>query len=77
MVVVHIVLVAIVVVLNVCLAIVRRIDVDLAVEGMGRGVSGIEVSDERFLVRHDGGVLENKIKVEVLRDLPAGRQQCL
>jgi hypothetical protein len=35
------------------------------------------VSDERFLVRHDGGVLENEIRVEVLRDLPGDGQQCL
>jgi len=56
---------------------VRRVDIDLAIESMGRGVGGIQMSDEGFLVRHDGGVLEDKIKVEVLRDLPAGRQQCL
>lgn len=55
MVVVHIVLVAIVVVLDVRLAVVRRVDVDFAIESVGRGVGGIEVSDEGLLVRHDGG----------------------
>jgi hypothetical protein len=76
-VVVHVVLVAIVVVLDICLAIMGWVDIDLAVESMCRGVGGIQMSDERFFVRHDGGVLKSKIRVQVLRDLPADWQQCL
>jgi hypothetical protein len=53
------------------------VDIDLAVESMCRGVGGIEVSDERFLVRHGEDVLKYRIRVEVLRDLPADGQQCL
>ncbi|KAI9163634.1 Sn1-specific diacylglycerol lipase beta [Paramyrothecium foliicola] len=46
----HVVLVAIVVELNVRLAVVRRVDVDLAVEDVGRGVSRVDVGDQG---RHD------------------------
>lgn len=46
MVVGHIILVAIVIELDVSLAIVRGIDVDLSVEDMSRGVSGVSGGDE-------------------------------
>lgn len=46
MVVGHIILVAIVIELDVGLAIVRRVDVDLAIENMSRGVGGVSGGDE-------------------------------
>ena len=51
MVVGHVVLVAIVVELNVRLAVVAGVDVDAVVEDVGRGVGRVGAGDER---RHDG-----------------------
>lgn len=52
-VVLHGVLVAIVIVLNVGGDVVGGIDVELAVEDVSRGVGRVDVSDEGLLVRHD------------------------
>lgn len=52
----HVILVAIVVELDICLAVMGRIDVDLAVKDMRRGVGSVNMSDE-------GGHLEKSIRV--------------
>ena len=54
-VVVHVVLVAIVVVGLGGFDIVRGVDVESAVEDVGGGIRGVDVSDERLVSRHCGG----------------------
>lgn len=48
MVVIHIVLVAIVVELDICFPVVGGIDVEFVVEDVGGWVCGVKVCDERF-----------------------------
>ena len=52
-VIVHVILVAVVVILDVCLTIVRGVDIQLAIEDVGRWVGGENVCDDGFFVRHD------------------------
>ena len=51
----HVVLVAVVVVFDGGLAVVRGVDVDAVVEGVGRRVGDVDVGYERLFVGHDGG----------------------
>ena len=53
MVIVHVVLIAVVVELYVCFPVVGGVDVEFAIEDMGRRVGSVNVTDDR-LVRHDG-----------------------
>ena len=49
---VHVILVTVVVVLDVRLAIMRGVDVELAIKDMGAGISGKEVAHDGAWIRH-------------------------